>query len=268
MLALLVQGVATVAIAFPFCGDERRLRLKRRWSKAMLDILGIRLETELEHALPGSLLVANHVSWLDIFVINAALPSAFVAKAEVRRWPLIGWLAARNGTVFLKRGSRGHARIINGEIAAILARDKHVAVFPEGSTTDGTHLLHFHAALLQPALAAGRPVVPVAISYWEPDRSRSLAPRYDGDLSLGQCLGNILSRRRLVARLVATPALGRDGEDRRSVATAAREAITAAAGLLPSSNPPGTPADPPVAGPSGARPTGNRSPEPEDLAAA
>lgn len=253
---------------FPLSTVSHRLRLKRWWSKALLDILGIRLAADLRHALPGSLLVANHVSWLDIFVINAVLPSAFVSKEEVRHWPLIGWLAAANDTVFLRRGSRGHARLINREIADLLAAGKHVAVFPEGTTTDGTHLLHFHAALLQPALAAGRPVVPVALSYWEPDGSRSLAPRYDGNISLGQCLRAILSRRRLVARLTAMPALGQNGEDRRQVAAAARAAICAGAALPPPSNPPEKPAGLPDAAPSGDRPTGSPNPAPEDWATA
>lgn len=220
-------------LVFPFCTDGRRLRLKQRWSRGMLDILGIRLDADLAHLVPGSMLVANHISWLDIFVVNAARPCAFVSKEEVRHWPVIGWLAAMNDTVFLKRGSRGHAKLINQEIAEILGTGKHVAVFPEGTTTDGTHLLHFHAALLQPALAAERPVVPAAISYWGPDGSRSLAPRYDGDLSLGDCLKAVLSRRRLTARLVATPAQGLNGEDRRTVAAAAHAAITAAAQLPP-----------------------------------
>lgn len=268
MAALIFQGVATVLLVFPFSTKRHRLRLKRWWSKAMLDILGIRLDADLRHAVAGSMLVANHISWLDIFVINAALPSAFVSKEEVRHWPVVGWLAAVNDTVFLKRGSRGHAKIINEEIAEILATGKHVAVFPEGTTTDGTHVLHFHAALLQPALAAGRPVVPAAISYWEEDGTRSLAPRYDGEISIGECLGNILSRPRLTARLVTLAALGQNGEDRRSVAAAAREAICAGAALPPPNNPPGTPAGLPAAGPSNALPTGSPSPEPEDLATA
>ncbi|HEX6734672.1 MAG TPA: lysophospholipid acyltransferase family protein, partial [Azonexus sp.] len=123
--------------------------------------MGVEVEANLGHSVPGALLVANHISWIDIYVINAALPAAFVSKAEVRGWPLIGWLAARHDTIFLRRGSRGHARLINAEIAEVLGRGQHVAVFPEGTTTDGCSLLHFHAALLQPALAAGRPVLPV-----------------------------------------------------------------------------------------------------------
>lgn len=199
-------------------------------------------------------------------MINAVLPAAFVSKAEVRNWPLIGWLAAKNDTIFLRRGSRGHARVINEQIAGILGRGKHVAVFPEGTTTDGQALLHFHAALIQPALAAGRPVVPVAISYWEVDGRRSLAPRYDGDISLGQCARAILGRRRLIARLVSTPVRGLNGEDRRQVAAEAREAIALAAGLPLASNPPETPAGLPAGRRSDGRPTGSPSPVPADSA--
>ncbi len=233
--------------------------LKQTWSAAILDALGIELEADLTHAVPGALLVANHISWVDIFVINAALPSAFVSKEEVRRWPVIGWLATKNDTVFLRRGSRGHARIINEQIADILGQGKHVAVFPEGTTSDGRCLLHFHAALLQPALAAGRPVLPVALSYWELDGQRSLAPRYDGDISLGQCTRAILRRKRLIARLVTTPLRGLAGEDRRVVAVEAREAIALAAGLPLVSNPPETLGDLPVVPPSGGHPTGSQS---------
>lgn len=266
MFLLILGGVVVILIVFPFCGDAARLRLKSSWAVALLDVLGVEVQADLSHAAPGALIVANHISWIDIYVINAALPAAFVSKEEVRHWPLIGWLAAKNDTVFLRRGSRGHAKIINEQVAAILGRGKHVAVFPEGTTTDGRSLLHFHAALLQPALSAGHPVLPVAISYWEADGRRSLAPRYDGEISLGQCTRAILGRKRLTARLVTTPLLGQQGEDRKQVAAAAREAIASAAGLPRVSNPPGTPDGPPGELPSGGRPTGSRSPGPTDSA--
>jgi len=228
----------------------------------LLDILGIEVEADLTHAVPGALIVANHISWIDIYVINAALPSAFVSKAEVRHWPLIGWLAAKNDTIFLRRGSHGHAKIINQEIAGLLDQGRHVAVFPEGTTTDGRSLLHFHAALLQPALSAGHPVLPVAISYWELDGQRSLAPRYDGDISLGQCTRAILGRKRLIARLVTTPLRGLQGEDRKQVAAQAREAIALGAGLPMANNPPEISGDLPGVPRSDGRPTGspNRAP--------
>lgn len=259
---MIVCGAIVALLVFPWCPDRKRLALKQTWSAAVLDALAVELDADLQAAIPGALLVANHVSWIDIFVINAALPSAFVAKEEVRHWPVIGWLAARNDTVFLRRGSRGHAKLINEEVARILGQGKLVAVFPEGTTTDGCALLHFHAALIQPALAAGRPVSPVALSYWEADGQRSLAPRYDGDISLGACTGAILLRPRLRARLVVAPALGLAGEDRKQVAAAAREAIAAGAGLPRVNNPPETLDGLPGALPSAGRPTDTPSPGP------
>ena len=191
--------------------------------------------------------------------VMSALRKGMIFGAIETVTPIIGWLAARNDTVFLRRGSRGHARIINEQVAGLLGQGKHVAVFPEGTTTDGRSLLHFHAALLQPALAAGRPVLPAAISYWELDGQRSLAPRYDGDISLGECTRAILGCKRLIARLVTTPLRGLNGEDRRVVAAEAREAIALAAGLPMANNPPETPGDLPAGQRSDDRPTNSPS---------
>jgi len=260
-----ISGAIFSLCVFPLCSDRKRLALKATWSAALLDALGVEVEADLTHAVPGALLVANHISWIDIYVINAALPAAFVSKEEVRHWPLIGWLAAKNDTVFLQRGSRGHAKVINQQVADILGKGKHVAVFPEGTTTDGRSLLHFHAALIQPALAAGRPVLPVAISYWELDGQRSLAPRYDGDISMGQCTAAIIGRKRLIARMVTTPLRGLNGEDRKQVAAEAREAIALAAGLPLASNLPETPGDLPAGLQSGALPKDSPNQVPADL---
>jgi len=221
-----VRGILTIALRYPLVAPATRLRLRQRWSGKLLAILGIRLQAEGVGIIPGSMLVANHISWLDIFVINALAPSAFISKAEVRAWPVIGWLAARSETVFLRRGSRGHAKIVNAEIAALLDGGRNVAVFPEGTTTDGSHVLHFHAALLQPAIAAGHPLQALALSYHAADGSPSRGPAYDGDLSLSQCLGNILAHRTLIARLVATaPIATTSARHRRELAQVTRELI-------------------------------------------
>ncbi|MFT3757294.1 lysophospholipid acyltransferase family protein [Thauera sp.] len=222
----LLVGVLTLLLAVPFCTRPTLLDLRRRWSRRLLDILGLRLQLQGAAIEPGTMLVANHISWVDIFVINAVAPSAFVSKAEVRNWPVIGWLSARSDTIFLRRGSRGHARIINAEIAALLDAGDNVAIFPEGTTTDGSHVLHFHAALLQPAIACGHAVQPLALSYRRPDGSYSRAPAYDGELTLGQCLANIVAERETVACVSAAPPVEtRDGIDRRSLAHAARATI-------------------------------------------
>lgn len=225
----LLAGAATVLLRYPFAPVTVRQSIRQRWSRRLLTIAGVELQPCGTAVAPGCLLVANHVSWLDVFVINALVPCAFVAKAEVRDWPLLGWLAARNDTVFLRRGSRGHARLINAEIAAILGRGNDVALFPEGTTTDGSHVLHFHAALLQPAIAAGHPVQPLAIRYLDAHGEPCRAPAYVGDLSLAGCVANILATPRIVARVEVFAALpAGPGTDRRSLAATARNHIVTA----------------------------------------
>lgn len=221
----LVVGVLTVLVVYPLSGRTLHRRYRQRWSRRLLRALGVELQVEGEPVVPGALIVANHVSWLDIFVLNALVPAAFVSKAEVRTWPVLGWLAGRNETVFLRRGSRGHAKIVNGEIAALLDAGRNVALFPEGTTTDGSHVLHFHAALLQPAIESGHPVQPVALSYRAADGARSAAPAYVADVSLLQCLAAIVAEPRLTARTWTGPALSTGSGNRRELAQSARARI-------------------------------------------
>lgn len=206
-------------------------RLRRRWSAEVLQALGVVLDTRGERVAPGALVVANHVSWIDILVVNALSPAAFIAKTDVRAWPVIGWLAAKNETVFLRRGSRGHARIVNAEIAALLADGRNVAIFPEGTTTDGSQVLHFHGALLQPAIDAGHPVQPIAITYRTPDGAPCAAPAYYADISLGESLSACVAEPRIVASVTVLPtqAVGPD-TNRRALADTLRTMIVAALG--------------------------------------
>jgi 1-acyl-sn-glycerol-3-phosphate acyltransferase len=227
----LLWGAATVACVYPFIRDSRRLSLTQRWSRQLLDILAVRLDAQLTGATPGSLIVANHISWLDIYALNAARPMVFVAKAEVRHWPLIGWLAANTDTVFLRRGSCGHARQVNAQIDGLLSAGRDVAIFPEGTTTDGTHLLNFHGALLQPAVNTGRPVQPVALSYHDADGQRSLAPAYAGETTMSECLSAILACRSLTVRLRPTPPLVTQAKKRHELAYDARCAIASTLGV-------------------------------------
>lgn len=236
----LLQGVLTLLIVYPWSLPRRRRALKQRWAKQLLAMLGFVLDVRLAEGAvlpPSGLIVANHVSWIDIYALNATTPVAFVSKAEVRQWPVIGWLAAHTDTIFLRRGSRGHAKVVNGEIDATMSTGTHVALFPEGTTTDGTHLLHFHGALLQPAVESGQPVIPVAISYHEADGRPSLAPAYAGDTTMGQCLAAILTRRTLIARvqILAPLSTGADSPyaDRRTLARTAHAQIAAALGFTP-----------------------------------
>jgi 1-acyl-sn-glycerol-3-phosphate acyltransferase len=228
--------------------NARRLSLRQKWSHQILTILAIELEASPTDALPGSLIVANHISWLDIFAINALRPASFIAKTEIRQWPFIGWLAARHDTVFLRRGSRGHARMVNAEIDALLNDGRDAVIFPEGTTTDGTILLGFHAALLQPAIETGRPILPLALSYHDANGDISLAPSYAGETTMKQCFVAILACRRLTVRVTSSPTIHTAGMNRREVSQLAHDAIAATlatrSGFQPLNTEPGKSPDP------------------------
>ena len=224
----LVVMCAGTALVFPWVSPQRRREIKRAWSRKILAILAVRLELAGPWPTTSGLILSNHVSWLDILAINTARPAAFIAKSEVRHWPLVGWLSARNETVFLRRGSHGHARLVNAEIDALLTADVDVAVFPEGTTTDGTHLLNFHAALLQPAIETGRPILPVAISYHDASGRHTTAPSFVGEITLIQCLLQILACRTLTVRLTPATPIATMGRARRELANAAHQVIEAA----------------------------------------
>ncbi|MCB1906285.1 MAG: 1-acyl-sn-glycerol-3-phosphate acyltransferase [Rhodocyclaceae bacterium] len=212
-------------MVYPIVGEARRLDLRRRWSRDVVRALDIAIVCDGPPPPAGSFIVANHVSWLDIFAINAIAPASFVAKSELRAWPLIGWLAARNETVFVKRASRAHARGVNQEIAGLIARGRHAALFPEGTTTDGADVLPFHAALLQPAIDTGAPLVPLAIRYETDDGRRSPVPAYLGDTSLLTSMAAICGAHGLTVRLLWSTAQDVRGAHRKRVGVDARQAI-------------------------------------------
>jgi len=223
-------GLATAALVYPLLRRPARLKLKQRWSRQLLGMLGVRLEAA-EAALPApALLVANHISWLDIYVINAVAPAAFVCKAEVRQWPLIGWRCERTETVFMPRGSRNAARHASGIVTARLREGWQVAVFPEGTTSDGGTLLPFHGALLQGAVDAGCRVQPLALRYLDGDGQPTIAPAYCGDTTLLQSLKRIAAAPPLQVRLDILAPLEGCGADRRALAEGARAAIRQALG--------------------------------------
>jgi 1-acyl-sn-glycerol-3-phosphate acyltransferase len=204
----LLCGLYWVGIAFPFFSQKRRRWVRYRWSSELLKLFAFDLR--ISGTLPScaGLIAANHVSWVDIFAINALTPVAFVSKDDVIHWPIIGTLAKNNETIFLQRGSRGHAHTIGHEMAERLQAGNWLAMFPEGTTTDGTYLHPFHGALLQPAIDANVPVTPVAISYLDAQGQRSLLPAYTGDTSLWECFCAMLSARQLVVHLeIGTPVL-------------------------------------------------------------
>jgi len=241
-----LQGVATTVFVFPRIGLPRRQELIRRWSQRLLSMLGI--ETRLRGlpvaGLPGNLLiVANHISWLDIFVLNALRPCRFIGKAEIKRWPLIGRLVADCGTLFLERGRRRDAHRVNQHARDVLAAGDTIAIFPEGTTTDGTTVLPFHGSLLQPVVDAHGQVQPIAIRYRRRDGTHSDAPAYVGDTSLLGSLWSVLGERALIVEVTLPPPVAARARHRRELAREAESAIRAALELPALDSGPETPAD-------------------------
>lgn len=146
-------------------GERVDDRVIRSWSGALVRLFGMRTR-RVGHPLPGAvLMVANHVSWIDISLLHSQHMAGFVAKDEISRWPLIGWLAGRAGTIYHRRGSNASLVDVQQQMLDRLNNGLAVAVFPEGGTGTGQALRVFHARILQPALEANVPVQPVALRY-------------------------------------------------------------------------------------------------------
>ncbi len=228
-LALHLFYAVLLAIFYPHLKPVKRRRILKTWSRQLLDILNIGIRTEGEWPVRGEggcLVVANHVSWLDVFVLNIIYPSRFIAKAEVRNWPLIGWLCKRSNTIFIDRTMRQDATSINQQISLLLEQGVCVGLFPEGTTTDGQQVGHFHSALIQPAIDAGVMLCPIALRYQNENGNQSSAATFTGDMTLFQSIWYILRSPRFDALLVFTPTLATAGENRRVLARAAQAAIS------------------------------------------
>jgi len=195
----------------------------------MIRTLGAQLCVEGAAPASGALIVANHVSWIDILAIASHTPASFVAKKEVRDWPAIGWLAARAETLFLKRSSGRSLLEAKNRIAALLLAARSVALFPEGTTSNGSGVLPFRSGLLQAAVDGERPVQPVAISYYGDDGNPSTDAAFIAGMTLWQSIGAICRSGRITVRLAFAAPLAPVRRTRKELAREARDMI---AGIL------------------------------------
>lgn len=223
----LARGLVTAALVFPFASPTARLLLARRWTQQMIRALGMRLCAGGAAPAPGALLVVNHVSWLDILAIASHTSAIFVAKQEVRAWPAIGWLAARAQTLFLKRSSGRSLLRVKNRIAALLLSGRNVALFPEGTTSDGSGVLPFRSGLLQAAVDGKRPVQPVAIAYYGDDGSPSADAAFIDDMTLWQSIDAICRSGHITIRLAIGAPIAPAGRTRKELAREARDVIAA-----------------------------------------
>lgn len=229
----LLRGLLTCALLFPWLGVRTREWHIRRWSRRLLRICGVEVEVvdaagAASHGAgrQGAMVVSNHISWLDIYVIHSWQPVRFVAKSEIRSWPLIGWLCDKTGTIFIERARKRDAHRVLHDITDVMLQGDLVGVFPEGTTTDGTEVLPFHANLMQAPISGGLPVQPLGLNYLDAATGQpTLAAAYIGETTLLQSLEAVLRAPRIKARLVIGPALVSASGDRRELANSAREVV-------------------------------------------
>ena len=250
----LLRGLVVSLIVMPHATHALRDAIRLRWSKKLLRILGVKLTHEGQ-SMAATLIVANHISWLDVFVIHAVTPAVFVCKAEVKHWPLIGPLVRACGTLFIERGKNRAAATAAQAITQLLNQGRSVAIFPEGTTSDGRSVLPFRSALIESSIHAQAPLQPVAIQYNHP------APIYVGDTTLWQSLCAIANAHDLTATVQFLPAVDTAHAARGLLAEHARSRIIRRLPLAPHTATE-TSADLPADTPSATRPTNTPNPAP------
>jgi 1-acyl-sn-glycerol-3-phosphate acyltransferase len=229
----LLRGLAIAWLRYRKLSEAEQRVQKRRWSSTLLSILAVSVrEKNAPKELPGRcMLVLNHISWLDIFVVDARFPATFIAKSEIRSWPMVGWLSTLVGTLYIERGKRSEVRRARQIIAAELERGTLIAVFPEGITTFGRSLERFHSALFQPALDAAATLQPVALRYLDGAGRHTDAAGYVGDTSLLESIWTIVSTRHMVVEFNLLAPIPVKAQTRRSLAEKAEAAIAGALGV-------------------------------------
>lgn len=226
-LGHVLRGLWVIRSEFGKLSPEATDLLVREWTRQMLGILGVSLQVKGTPPSRGPvLLVANHISWLDILVMNAARPAHFVSKADVKAWPVIGSLVTGVGTLYIERENRRDAMRVVHKMAEHLRGHDILAVFPEGTTGDSETLLPFHANLIQAAIATEAPVLPVGLGYVQVGSGlRHDAPLFIGETTLLRSLWNTLRATDVQAVVHYGKPQRSAGRDRRTWAKELREVV-------------------------------------------
>jgi len=219
--------LAAAALVFPLASRSVRLALRRWWAAGMVHAAGLEVRVEGAVIVPEALLVANHVSWLDVLVLASCTSAVFVAKSEVRRWPMIGWLAERGETLFIRRASGRSLLQVKNRMADLLLAGRGAAIFPEATTSDGSGVLPFRSGLLQAAVDGGRPVQAIAIAYCDEHGERSAAAAFVEGMTLWQSIVAVCASGRITARLGVAAPMTSAGRSRKRIAREAHDAVAA-----------------------------------------
>ncbi len=233
----LLQGLLIAAVIFPWIESASRDRHIKKWSHALLAILRIKVELQVQagaEPVQRALIVANHVSWLDIFVINSHHPCRFVAKADIRNWPALGWLCAQGGTIFIARGKQREVRRVYEGLVTSIEAGERIAFFPEGTTAAQGAVLPFHPNLFEAAIEARVPVQPFALRYIDERGELHRAADFIGDMTFVDSMLLIMKTRKMTAQLIMLPSIETAGAHRRELAQQTRARIAETLGFTES----------------------------------
>jgi 1-acyl-sn-glycerol-3-phosphate acyltransferase len=225
----IAHGLLLVWLRFGRIDRAARQHYIGWWSRKTLGLMGVALQAQGQGRPGAKLVVANHVSWMDIAAMHAVLPEArFVSKSDIKHWPVVGMLVRGVDTLFIERASKRDALRVVHQTAEALKQGDTVAVFPEGTTGAGPELLPFHANLLQAAIVTELPVQPVVLRWHEPGERFSTSARFIGETTLVQSLWRVAAARGLAVQVQVLPAQATAHADRRLLAEQLREQIATA----------------------------------------
>ncbi|MCX5464385.1 lysophospholipid acyltransferase family protein [Alcaligenes faecalis subsp. parafaecalis] len=197
LIVWILFGLFSVGLVFPVLRPGGRRVMVLLMSRLLMRICGVRVIAHGQAVQDRAVLyVSNHVSWLDIFVINSVRCTSFIAKSDIRRWPVIGWLVAGAGTVFIERGQRRAIQIVSQQMATCFERGDAVGLFPEGTTSTGLDVRPFHASLFEAAIALNVDIQPMALVF-EHAGQRTERFAFVGEQSLVANIWVLLSARKV-----------------------------------------------------------------------
>lgn len=221
------RGAWIVALRFPGWQKAQKLQAIQRWAQQLLTILEIEVHSnKLPQADFSGLVVSNHLSWLDILVLQSLMPGCFVAKTEVRRWPVVGYLAQACATIFVDRSSPRSARSMVDDTAAAIAKGYAVVVFPEGTSSNGQNLGDFHANIFESAIRAQAPVQLLSLQYVDSrSGNAAAAAHFIDNMTLIESLKDVMGTSTIQARVHIGECIGAQGHTRKTLAQHAHQTI-------------------------------------------
>ncbi|WP_216605225.1 lysophospholipid acyltransferase family protein [Pelistega europaea] len=213
LIVVLLAGLFIVFIFFGWISKAARERTVQLWSQCLMKTTGVQVVQEGKPILDGPvMLAANHVSWIDIFIINSQRATSFIAKSEIRQWPVIGWLVYAVGTIFIQRGSRQAVIDINAGMDKYFKENICIGLFPEGTTSDGLSVLHMFSGLLEGAMNSRVPIQPVALLFtYNGERSGRVA--FVGEQTLVANIWVLLSSKNVGVTVRFLPPITQAGEE-------------------------------------------------------